>query len=399
MNRNCQRVLRSTLISPSRSGATQIYPSRSGATLIEVLMSLMIMGLGISSVFALFPMSVLRSVKATNLTNATLLSQSARDFFIANETVIEQQPVATDAWLSTLPAGSVPSPFGGTFVVDPYGGSAAAGFGGTQGKFGEVLRVQNGLNEPANPINSYVTGKDSWVTDYEDTQLQGVTANTVPQAPPLTGTDPAHRLEFYQTGGVPDFNQVATNRSRVLIYSIDGRRSLVRSLATTGTGPVPAANQLQLASALPDDMDSIDEIGAVRLQNFERRYTCLYTINQDENGNTQSRQIAVFFRRGFGESEQTYQATSFSTNKRTLTVNNYTVGIPRPGDYIFGAWTENKGGGRVLTFGRWYRLLLVEETATNQYKLTLDRTWVGKVAAGNNPKIMFPHGVVSVFDL
>ncbi|MEZ6067499.1 MAG: hypothetical protein R3B90_17720 [Planctomycetaceae bacterium] len=42
------------------------------------------MGLGITSVFTLFPMSVLRSVQSTNLTNATLVSQSARDLFYAS---------------------------------------------------------------------------------------------------------------------------------------------------------------------------------------------------------------------------------------------------------------------------------------------------------------------------
>ncbi|MFN7868522.1 MAG: prepilin-type N-terminal cleavage/methylation domain-containing protein, partial [Planctomyces sp.] len=44
----------------------------SGVTLTEVLMSLMIMSIGISSVMVLFPISVLRSAQSTQLTNAAI---------------------------------------------------------------------------------------------------------------------------------------------------------------------------------------------------------------------------------------------------------------------------------------------------------------------------------------
>lgn len=48
-------------------------PGPAGVTLTEVLMSLMIMSIGISSVMVLFPISVLRSVQSTQLTNAAIL--------------------------------------------------------------------------------------------------------------------------------------------------------------------------------------------------------------------------------------------------------------------------------------------------------------------------------------
>ncbi len=58
---------------------------RSGVTLTEVLMSLMIMSIGISSVMVLFPISVLRSVQSTQLTNAAILKYNT-------EARIRQQP-------------------------------------------------------------------------------------------------------------------------------------------------------------------------------------------------------------------------------------------------------------------------------------------------------------------
>ena len=51
--------------------------ARGGATLMEVLMSVMIMGLGVIPLATLFPISVQRSAQATKLTNATILRYNA----------------------------------------------------------------------------------------------------------------------------------------------------------------------------------------------------------------------------------------------------------------------------------------------------------------------------------
>ncbi len=56
---------------------TDVRSSRRGVTLTEVLMSLMIMSIGVSAVAVLFPISVLRSVQATQLTNSAILKYNA----------------------------------------------------------------------------------------------------------------------------------------------------------------------------------------------------------------------------------------------------------------------------------------------------------------------------------
>ena len=58
---------------------------RAGVTLVEVLMSLLIMGIGVSSLITLFPISAKRVIEATNMTNATVLRFTA-------EAVIDSQP-------------------------------------------------------------------------------------------------------------------------------------------------------------------------------------------------------------------------------------------------------------------------------------------------------------------
>lgn len=53
--------------------------SRRGMTLIEVLMALMIMSIGVSAVAVLFPISTLRSVRASQQTNAGIVAYNVRE--------------------------------------------------------------------------------------------------------------------------------------------------------------------------------------------------------------------------------------------------------------------------------------------------------------------------------
>lgn len=64
---------------------SQLNQSRRGVTLTEVLMSLMIMAIGVTSVISLFPIATLRSAQATKLTNAALLKYNV-------ETLLQMRP-------------------------------------------------------------------------------------------------------------------------------------------------------------------------------------------------------------------------------------------------------------------------------------------------------------------
>jgi len=347
-------------------------------------MSMLIMGLGITSVFTLFPLSIVRSLKATNLTNATLLAQSAREAYVANKSVFSLPPAkgaggsyahGKDGLLTTAPVvpdSQIPDPFVGTFLVDPYGGGNAASFGATPGRFGRVLRVRNSL------AASDVTSPDTWVTLFED--LPTSIAN---------GTD----ITLPATSGYSLAS--LSSSSRVVVLSLNGRRSVTRSVDVTNS----TATLLKLTSRLPDDMDQASEVSLVRVQNFERRYTYVYTLHRTSTGTTTG-QIAVFFRREFGDPELTYNATFNSQSykqSRQVTVSGYS-GRPTAGDYIFGSWKESASSTRV--HGRWHRITFVADGATSgEFVLTLDRPWVGKIVTSSEPRVMFPKGVVGVFDL
>ena len=92
-----------------RRGRVLAGAGRSGLTLTEVLMSLLVMGIGVVSVATLFPLAVLRGARATQLTAGTILKQNAE------ETVA----------FSRSPSLAVPLPasIGGV----PVGSTAAAG--------------------------------------------------------------------------------------------------------------------------------------------------------------------------------------------------------------------------------------------------------------------------------
>lgn len=397
---------------------------RPGATLTEVLMSLMIMGLGITSVFTLFPMTVVRSVKATNLTHATLLAESVREGYRALQSVLSLPPAKTpanrppsstythpkDPLLSMTPAVGdplIPDPFIGTFVVDPYGGLSAASYGGSPGRFGEVtpgnpsghawgvLRVANGYG-----IGN-VTSPDSWITIHED--LPANVTNNASSRTELTFSGPVNfNGSVIPSAGLPP-NSV-TLPSRVLVLASNNRQSV----ATTVRSVMGAAGQtLELAAQLPTSLfdpsasPPVDNVGLVRVQNFERRYTYLLTLHRDPMGKTTG-QIVVFFRRNFDDTELLYDVKANSIVKQThqLTV----TGVPRrpnPGEFVFGTWiTTNPRTNEVYHHGRWHRLVAVEETGNpNEYRLTLDRPWQAPDQGAFANRMMFPRSVISVFDL
>jgi hypothetical protein len=71
--------------------------SRGGLTLVEILMSLMVAGIGILSVIVLLPLSFVRSVQATNLTNGTILRYNAQSQI--NQAALQSQA----AWQTLTP--------------------------------------------------------------------------------------------------------------------------------------------------------------------------------------------------------------------------------------------------------------------------------------------------------
>ena len=82
----------------------QLPLRRSGLTLVEVLMSLMVTGIGILGVVALLPLAYVRAIQATNLTNATILRFNAESTVKLNTTNFEYFTRSGRRTRITLPA-------------------------------------------------------------------------------------------------------------------------------------------------------------------------------------------------------------------------------------------------------------------------------------------------------
>jgi hypothetical protein len=107
-------------VSSLDSRLSTLRSPRTGATLTEVLMSLLIMSVGIVSVITIFPISLLRSIQATQLTNARLLRTNTEEelrltFSAAVPLVaVNSQPTIDTRYdilnHSTMPIGSAIAP-------------------------------------------------------------------------------------------------------------------------------------------------------------------------------------------------------------------------------------------------------------------------------------------------
>lgn len=116
-----------------------IQRGRRGATLTEVLLAILILSIGVSSVIALFPISILNSVKATQLTNARLLKEDVEQIIRVNPqyltaTTNGNVPVLQFGWSANKSYGNLwtsntvystgdivtPSPSSGSFRSEPF---------------------------------------------------------------------------------------------------------------------------------------------------------------------------------------------------------------------------------------------------------------------------------------
>ena len=138
-------------ITLTKQSAGPVEFARGGVTLTEVLMSLMIMSIGISSVMVLFPISVLRSVQSTQLTNAAILKYNT-EALIRQKPALVFDPDGDYAFATTEAArySRLSEHFGRgsrNYVVDPVGFHARleTDFAGAQTLGGILPRFDGGL--------------------------------------------------------------------------------------------------------------------------------------------------------------------------------------------------------------------------------------------------------------
>lgn len=286
-----------------------------GATLTEILMALMVMGIGLVSVASLFPISMLRSIQATKLTNAVFLKLQCEDYiqaidglaknnynatypiqsepFFGNQRYLGNVEFTPDsvAW-GRHPAANVSElknnlPLNVVSVIDPIGASFNTLANATSyGKdhhglhtatslFYTVDRKNGGFNLPGQKLQAFSIfgSNDSWKPFLSSIE---VTRNSATQVTlgDVSGIDVAEFFTAVKSGSL----------GRIVLIDINGKQSHVSLMDFTQSPlnsalPYSATQVVPFSSPLPNN-GLYTAITEVRLEIFEPRYTCLITLRK-----------------------------------------------------------------------------------------------------------------------
>ena len=273
---------------------------RTGTTLTEVLMSLLVMGIGMTSVIYLFPLSLQRSIQATKLTNATLLRQNADQLIKAIQSSDTAGNVIQRAIIEDPDADGNPRNNDGNFVFDPLGGPIAAGDGRAPAITNNVTTFGDfngdGASDPiaagAPFIPRYTFGLN---TVNEAEKFVTLPDSFIPLADLLAGS--------VAVGGNTVTVAASTNlaeyigqRVRVTVLHATRRASFISS------ADVISATQLTMDDALPANYSG--EVGRVLIDLPERRYTWIATVKRLTYRSDPNVTIVVFFRRNFSPQDE-----------------------------------------------------------------------------------------------
>ncbi|MBT6155789.1 MAG: hypothetical protein HOL01_01290 [Planctomycetaceae bacterium] len=396
---------------------------RKGTTLAEVLVSIMILSIGLVSLATLFPISILRSLQATQLTNSAILSADAETFIdIAPELV--HNPDGDNATVLANLLEHFQAPNTRNYIVDPLGWNRATA---NKSSFGLPFDNTNKTDQlprfsghssfdsatpgitasqaEANALRT-VTLPDSWVFQLDGTGLQQDSAGnfsstqftfdeltndelkevSIPEVD-IDGDGTLDANEDLNGNGIFD-----TAESRIVIFDITGKKSQVRTI-TGISGQTVAWND-----AFNDFANAGIAVGMARLETREPRYTWLLTVRQSPSGLRAQVDVVVLFRRPDPSTigEKHYEAvftgpTTTTNGSRDATVVFLTNDEPvlKKGGYILDA-----------TNAHWYRIQDINEVegvptaSETTATLRLDRP-----ALADGTAAMVVEGAIEVFPL
>jgi hypothetical protein len=324
---------------------------------MEILIAIMVMGIGLISVITLFPISVLRSAQATNLTNATALRYNAEAQLDVTRNIVHlpnfsNPPVFPYNQLVPVIPGNFESAFwfqggvfSGRYLVDPLGAyTYATESPNNTYSFGGILPVPGLYRFEANLLVGNLAGAQALCSlpDSFIHQTDGVV--TAVAGANLTMDNTA------DLSGVP----FGLGVSRIIAIDITGKFSFTRDI--TGI----AGQTITMSSALPAGFTATN----AKIEAYEQgRYTYLLGVRKDALGKAQV-DVVVFFRRSFLPAEEIALAVAedlvFDPGGRTYQVDatNYiTAGVNerfwRKGGFLFDV-------GNV----RWYRIQEIVDNTT-----------------------------------
>ncbi len=424
-----------------------------GTTLTEVLMAILVMGVGILSVMTLFPIAYLRSVQGTQLTNSTILKMRA-------DSVVDMFGLVTDQY--------IPQPIEGDVtrcLIDPLGWQDAASAGvpnideyGVQNNAGMLqtirytpsnspvavpnpprrptefinvagprvfdqfpmplrrlgfavqpiqLRVQGGgavdysagLLAPLFPLPP--NGRDPALAavalpDTLQTQLTAVpSSNTATQVAfdtaNVVNPDDLTYLEGLFNSGIP---------LRLTFINVTGKQSQTRTISNAllpAVLPPPAIDvgggTIGWATNEPLPPSFLNNLSEVRVETFDPRYTWMLTVRKKgiSGGSVTEIDCVVFFNRATEDpEEELVHNAAFDPQQLGFGTVFFTT-------YPSGQTAPLRKGGWVFdpTHAEWYRVQdIISETPGVNALIELDRRPEQQITT-----LVVPRGVIHVFPM
>lgn len=422
-------------LSARRSGS-----GRSGATLMEVLIAVMITSIGLVAVMSMFPLSVLRSVRATQITSSTTARLNVETMMDVYQNIVKN-PVAYATDVTDSKSDPPVNGFGLTtyaYVIDPVGFNVVQGLGLTVGSSANKYENQPEhyfgnnpgslpwssappgtpwLTVPRYPLtwrslaaaDNVVTLPDSWLLQFE----------AIGQNPKTDAKAAAGPTQIDVPGlGASGFALPSYPSARVVIFSPDGSASQTRiitkvtgdtvSWTENATGVDANSNNIMDDYPLPAGFVSlfvtvggVTTSGNVRVEIQERRYTWLLTVRQQASGLSSDIDVVVFFNRPFesiADDEVLYPAQfNLSSTQAKVSYQQGNKPFLRKGNFVFDA-----------NNAYWYRISNVQpdlptaQAGVLQANITLEMPANAASPVVNNVlqgRAMFPRAVVDVFPI
>ncbi len=381
------------------------HSNRGGVTLSEILISMMVMSIGIVSLATLFPISILRSIQATQLTNATIHRLNAEELISLFPRLVHDPNGNTD--FSEHELGGVDK---GRFIVDPLGfnNSVLSGPPDVHAFFGN----HNGAPPPfMSPIRRY-DGATAAISNITATKL-GYSPDTWQLhakgiAPILNvGTNSIDVAASVDTQTVQStLTNLGTGSVRLVLFSENGKSSVNRLVTSVVGNTISWDDPASAADDLP--VAGYTSIQRFRLEFSDPRYSWLLTVRKSPSAiypaGDAKVDVAVFHNRAFSAaSEQVFflrhdpppydNGVGPGESSLTLDLTYTTPQKPflKRGGYLFDVQNAY-----------WYRIVQFTDDL-NYPVITVDRPIISQInsqVGGNRvPAIMAMPGIVEVFPI
>ena len=375
--------------------------NRTGATLTEVLMSMMILSIGVLSLAAMFPIGILSSVRATQLTHAVTLKNNVASRIDLDPGLI-------------LDPDRNHNEFNGTgfdYIVDPIGSVRLADTNSDGSinpqtewvrPFGWVDHDGDGqLDQGEFVCQRYHSGYNTSVSAEVVASLPDSWTELAAGPPQAAGFLPdRHRVNIDPATDLTAVGNIAlTNQSpgaqvplRVMLVDPRDGQSHTSLINQVSGQTIKWNRQMPMTPA-----KAMQQVNEIRVQQQELKYSCLLTVRR-ENSGAAAVDVVVFLRRSFilDDERPVGSTTGFLPGSQTVQVTipvNSSVTY-RTGGYILDA-----------TNLHWYQIAAVTELSATEREFTLQQTIVEFAPSTNNPNgpngrgaILMPH-VVQVFHL